>query len=135
MTAVASVFTCKEMATPRSSQRDRNPKPYVVPLAIPDSSASPEDKATVDCVTLQCFKRYGPKVKVPPEVLRRFCASGKVRVDIQCDIQIIGVVIGGFVFCVVVCVVAGIVIDEVVPIDEPGSPSQLPREPFECDDI
>ena len=47
MAAVASVRNSSERGIPRSAPMDLRPRPWLMPLAIPPSSASPDDNAIV----------------------------------------------------------------------------------------
>ena len=69
--AVASVrsFNLREM--PKSHATDLNPIPWLIPLAMPPSSASPELRATVVWVEDQCLRQCVPRMATPPDVLRR----------------------------------------------------------------
>ena len=68
--AVASVNISSLKTSPRSREMLCNPSALLAPLQIPPSSASPDERATVLWVELQCWSRWAPRLMHPPEVLR-----------------------------------------------------------------
>ena len=68
MAAAASVWISRASCTPRSLANEIMPKPWDAPRQIPPSSASALDRDTVLCVLDQCFRRWPPLIRSPPEV-------------------------------------------------------------------
>ena len=71
MAAVASVKTSRSRDTPISQAKDCSSRPIDASRQIPPSSASPELRATVVCVTDQCLIQWLPLIATPPDVDRR----------------------------------------------------------------
>ena len=69
--AVASECARILYLNPRSRATDCMPSPCAIPEAMPPSSASPEDKAMVDCVFDHAFTNDPFMRQIPPAVDRR----------------------------------------------------------------
>ena len=67
----ASAAASRVQWNPKSRATEIRPRAVDVPRHIPTSSASPDDKVTVDCVWDQWRSKWPPRRTSPPEVDRR----------------------------------------------------------------